>query len=130
VGRRGRPGRQLRFAAEAALDSVCEGELDFSQFTPAEQAYAAFTQQIWSEIERRARRYPRFAEYTDLLRYDYDQLCNVMRYSHLLNAMPELLNLTEHDLYTPHNMHIMICSTFDLMCSPDFDRQDSAGCAR
>ena len=99
-----------------------EGELDFSQFTPAEQAYAAFTRRIWSEIETRARRYPRFAEFADLLRFDYDQLCNVMQYSHLLNAMPELLNLTEHDLYTPHNMHIMICSTFDLMCSPGFDR--------
>jgi hypothetical protein len=51
-------------------------------------------------------------------------LCNVMRYSHLLNGDLNLLNMAEHDLYTPHNMHIMICSTFDLMCSPQFDRRE------
>lgn len=102
----------------------CDRALDFSRFTPGEQAYAEFTQRIWTEIERRARRYPRFDEFAGLFRYDYDQLCNVMQYSHLLNSMPELLNLTEHDLYTPHNMHIMICSTLDLMCSPDFDRRE------
>lgn len=95
---------------------------DFSEFSPAEQAYAEFSCRLWREIEDRARAYPRYAEFADLWRFDYGQLCNVMRYSHLLNDHPELLNLTEHDLYTPHNMHIMICSTLDLMCSPQFDR--------
>jgi hypothetical protein len=94
---------------------------DFSRFPPQQQEYASFTREIWREILHRAERYPRYGEFADLLRYDYRQLCNVMRYSHLLNGHPELLNLTEHDLYTPHNMHIMVCSTFDLMCSPDFD---------
>src|SRR5207253_5772344 len=32
-----------------------------------------------------------------------------------------LLNLTEHDLYLPHNMHMMVSATLDVMCSPDFD---------
>jgi hypothetical protein len=96
-------------------------EVDFSGFPPPAQAYADFSCLLWLEIEARARRYPRFAEFEQLFRFDYGQLCNVMRYSHLLNAMPNLLNLTEHDLYTPHNMHIMICSTLDLMCSPGFD---------
>jgi hypothetical protein len=108
-----------------ALLSVTEGgAADFSAFTPAEQDYAAFTCDVWQEIMRRAERYPRYGEFAELLRYDYRQLCNVMRYSHLLNGHPELLNLTEHDLYTPHNMHIMVCSTFDLTCSPDFDRRE------
>ena len=109
---------------EALLGVTEGGTADFSTFTAAEQEYAAFTCDVWREIMRRAARYPRYSEFADLLRYDYRQLCNVMRYSHLLNRHPELLNLTEHDLYTPHNMHIMVCSTFDLMCSPDFDRSE------
>ena len=55
------------------------------------------------------------------MRYDYLQLFNTMRYSHLLNRNPALLNLVEHDLYLPHNMHMMVSSTLDLMCSPCFD---------
>src|SRR2546421_8332440 len=47
-----------------------------------------------------------------------------MRYSHLINSDVALLNLAEHDLYSPHNMHIMVSATVDLMCSPQFDRNE------
>ena len=47
-----------------------------------------------------------------------------MRYSYLLNRQPELLNMAEHDLYTPHNMHIIVCATIDLTTCPDFDRTE------
>lgn len=97
---------------------------DFRRFSPQWQAYGEFAWEVWQEIMRRAATYPRYQEFRDLLQFDYLQLCNVMRYSHLLNKNPELLNLAEHDLYTPHNMHIMICSTLDLMCSPVFDRSE------
>jgi hypothetical protein len=97
---------------------------DFSRFSPEEQTYAGFTADLWNEIMTRARRYPRYEEFAALLRFDYRQLANVMRYSHLLNGNLHLLNLVEHDVYTPHNMHIMICSTLDLMCSPAFDRRE------
>ncbi|MBW3542628.1 MAG: hypothetical protein KY476_20385 [Planctomycetes bacterium] len=108
------------------LLGVMEGTAvaSFSDCSAAERPYAAFTVRLWKEIESRARRYPRFAEFESLLRFDYRQLANVMRYSHLLNRNLDLLNLSEHDLYTPHNMHIMICSTFDMMCSPGFDRRE------
>ncbi|MBW3596864.1 MAG: hypothetical protein KY475_06255 [Planctomycetes bacterium] len=96
------------------------GEADLTPYSSREREYAQFTCDLWREIMRRVRRLPRFAEFEDLLRFDYLQLCNVMRYSHLLNRHPELLNLVEHDSYTPHNMHIMICSTIDVMASPDF----------
>ncbi len=99
-------------------------EADLRNVSPAEQEYAQFTVDVWQEIRRRAEQLPRYAEFQDILRFDYLQLGNVMRYSHLLNAHLDLLNLAEHDLYTPHNMHIMICSTFDVMASPDFDRRD------
>lgn len=97
---------------------------DFSAFDEPTRRYASFTQSLWNEIQTRAKAYPLYDEFAPLLRFDYLQLSNVMRYSQLLNANPELLNLVEHDLYTPHNMHIMICSTFDLMCAPSFVRDE------
>jgi hypothetical protein len=102
-----------------------EQSVDFAEFPPEEQAYARFTQRVWDEVHARLQRYPRYEEFSDQLDYDYRQLANVMRYSHLSNARPELLNLVEHDLYTPHNMHIMVCATIDMMCSPQFDRLET-----
>jgi hypothetical protein len=95
-------------------------------FAPHQRAYAGFTLDVWEEIQRRVRAFPRYAEFAELLRFDYRQLFNVMRYSRLLNEYPEMFNLVEHDLYTPHNMHMMISATMDLMCSPAFDRSELA----
>jgi hypothetical protein len=92
--------------------------------SPSQQAYAQFTAAVWNEIERRAGRLPRFHEFAELWRYDYLQLLNTMRYSHLLNENLAMLNLVEHDLYSPHNMHMMVSATLDLMCSPEFDRME------
>lgn len=92
-----------------------------SHFSPDEQEYVRFTAEVWDEIQRRVGRYVLFDEYADLLRYDYRQLLNTMRYAHLLNGNPALLNLAEHDLYLPHNMHMMVSATIDLMCSPEFN---------
>ncbi|HEX6984828.1 MAG TPA: hypothetical protein VF170_05600, partial [Planctomycetaceae bacterium] len=97
---------------------------DLSGCPAADRAYAEFTCDLWREIVTRCEGFPRYAEFARLLRFDYLQLCNVMRYSHLLNGQLDLLNLAEHDVYTPHNMHIMVCSTIDLMCSPSFDRSE------
>ncbi len=113
---------ELLEALLGLLNGESAGEL--SRFPPEVRGYAGFTAELWQELNRRARRYPRYAEFAALLRFDYQQLANVMRYSHLLNGNLDLLNLAEHDLYTPHNMHIMICSTWDLMCSPAFDRTE------
>lgn len=97
---------------------------DFSEFPPQERAYAEFTVELWQEIISRASRFPCYPEYARLLEFDYQQLFNVMRYSHLVNENLSLLNLAEHDLYTPHNMHMMISGTLDLMCSPDFNTDE------
>jgi hypothetical protein len=99
-------------------------QTDLSEFPPDQRAYAQFTAEVWQEIQKRARRYPHFEEYAGLLRYDYLQLLNTMRYAHLLNQNLALLNLAEHDLYSPHNMHMMVSATLDLMCSPGFDRSE------
>jgi hypothetical protein len=96
--------------------------IDLTQLPQEQQTYARFTTEVWNEIQTRARRFPCFEEYAQLLRYDYLQVFNTMRYSHLVNRHLELLNLIEHDLYLPHNMHMMVSATLDLMCSPHFDR--------
>jgi len=94
---------------------------DLHGFSVEEQAYAQLVLELWREIHARAHCYPRYEEFAAVLRYDYMQLFNTMRYSHLLNRNPALLNVVEHDLYLPHNMHMMVSATLDLMCSPFFD---------
>lgn len=96
----------------------------FADYPADQRAYAELAVAVWDEIVARARRNPMFDQYAKALDYDYAQLFNVMSYSHLANEYIELLNLAEHDLYTPHNMHMIISSTLDLMCSPDFDRNE------
>lgn len=95
-----------------------------SGFDADERRYLQFAGELQHELAERTRSLPHFAEFASLLRFDYLQLANAMRYSHLLQASPYLLNSTEHDLYTPHNMHIMACLTFDLMGSDTFDRAE------
>lgn len=97
---------------------------DFSTFLPEQQAYADTLGRVWETIMTRARCYPRFEEYRELLRFDYMQLLNTMRYSQMINRDPRVLNIIEHDLYLPHNMHMMISGTLDLMCSPSFERAE------
>jgi hypothetical protein len=86
--------------------------------------YHRFTLEVWSEIMRIASTFPRFDELSQVFEFDYRQLLNTMRYAYLVNRLPELLNPVEHDLYQPHNMHMMISGTLDLMCSPGFNRQE------
>jgi hypothetical protein len=111
------------------LDQLLAVPFDDSRATlanvrPEDRAYAEFTLDLWQEIKRRTKLLPLFNQYANVWRYDYLQLFNGMRYSHLLNSDVALLNLAEHDLYSPHNMHIMVSSTVDLMCSPQFDHNE------
>ena len=101
--------------------TLSDNPSDWRVFTNEEEKYATFSKSVWDEVQRRVERFPRYDEFGDLLRYDYLQLMNTMRYAHLLNRFPSLLNLAEHDLYMPHNMMMMICATMDAMCSPEFD---------
>ena len=99
-------------------------QLVFDDFSAQQQAYARTTRRVWEAITDRVRDYPRYDEFQELLRFDYLQLLNTMRYSHLVNHRLALLNLVEHDLYLPHNMHMMISGTIDLMSSPSFEEED------
>jgi len=86
--------------------------------------YVELTIEVWQEVQSRVRDLPRHTEFARLLRYDYRQLMNTMRYAHLLNEHPALLNLAEHDLYLPHNMHMMVSATMDVMASESFAAEE------
>jgi len=86
----------------------------------AEREYVEVTRRLWLEYEARVRQYPQYSVYERLWRFDLLQFLNTMRYAHLVNSQPGLLNLAEHDVYTPHNMLMVSFSTLDLMCVAHF----------
>jgi len=111
----------LNCLIEATFES---GSRDFRRLNPGYIAYAELTCRVWDEFQLRVTGYPRFEEFRELLDYDNRQIMNTMVYSQLVNADVGLLNLEEHDVYSPHNMQMISFATIDLMCSPDFDHGD------
>lgn len=110
---------------EALLDPSARGRLSgLEGLSKHERDYAALTWRVWDEFYARIQHYPRRQEFAELLNFDLLQLDNTLRYSHLLNEQLNLLNLAEHDLYSPHNIMMVCFATLDLMCSPDFPRSE------
>jgi hypothetical protein len=96
------------------------GDPGFDQFPPFERRYGEFTREVWAEIWRRANRYPCYDPYSPLLQFDLVQLFNTVHYSHLVNSNPYILNVVEHDDYSPQGMGLLSFAMIDLMCSPTF----------
>jgi hypothetical protein len=106
------------------LLGLLAGSTSLSAFEGEKLRYAQFTKYVWEAILGGARRLPCYAAYRDLFEYDYLQLFNTMRYASLIGRRLALINLAEHEVYCPHNMHMMIFSTLDLMCSPQVDASE------
>jgi hypothetical protein len=96
------------------------GTPDLTAFDTVDREYGEFTFRVWREFWARVEEYPCFHVFRDLLCYDLEQLFNTVRYSELVNRNLCLLNLVEHDLYSPHGMMITAFATMDLMCAPGF----------
>ncbi len=90
------------------------------RLSAAARRHAEVTRALWTEYLARTASYPCYQTFEPVLRYDLLQFFNTMRYSHLVNGRPYLLNMVEHDLYTSHNMMMVSFATLDLMCSPGF----------
>ncbi len=90
------------------------------QLSAPAKKHADLTHELWTEYWARTSSYPCYANFEPVLRYDLLQFFNTMRYSHLVNGRPYLLNMVEHDLYTSHNMMMISFATLDLMCSERF----------
>jgi len=89
-------------------------------FSSRDRRCAEVTFELVQIYESRVSLYSLYEVYKRLLQFDLLQYFNTMRYSCLLNENLSLLNVTEHELYLPHAMHMMSFSTLDLMCTPDF----------
>ena len=60
--------------------TLSDNPSDWRVFTNEEEKYATFSKSVRDEVQRRVERFPRYDEFGDLLRYDYLQLMNTMRY--------------------------------------------------
>ncbi|HVC95552.1 MAG TPA: hypothetical protein VND64_17790 [Pirellulales bacterium] len=109
---------------EELLKITAGGQADLRGLAPADRDYANFTGELWRTYWDRVREYPLFESYHELLRYDLAQLFNTVRYSQLLKNNLCLLNLVEHDHYSPQGMGVMTFATLDLMCSPGFQERE------
>jgi hypothetical protein len=93
-------------------------------FTASERRYGQLACDVWSAFWSRVKRYPCYDPYAALLQFDLAQLFNTVRYSHLVNSNPYILNVVEHDDYSPQGMGLLSFAMVDLMCSPDFNVTD------
>jgi hypothetical protein len=85
--------------------------------------YLNVTKKIWLDCIDSIRHYPRFKEFEDLFYFDLDKTMYSMRYSFLANQMG-INNLLEDEMYIPHGCMAILHADMDLMCSPDFDKEE------
>lgn len=97
-----------------------ETEPDFDEC----REHLRVTSELWNEYRQRVRALPDFRKLEPVWRFDLDQFFTAMKYAQLVNTLPELINPTEHDVYTPHNMLMVSFGTLDLMCSPEVPMQE------
>jgi len=114
-------GRLLDALLEMTYWAPCDS---LQRLSAVERTHAELTRAAWLEYRERIAGYPCYETFEPVLRYDLLQFLNTMRYSHLVNGRPYLLNMVEHDLYTSHNMMVVSFATLDLMCSPEFPRSE------
>ena len=122
IADREQDSEMLQMAMSLGFDDWPMERLTF--WSGRRREYLEMIASVWNEVWGRCARYPRFAEFEQLLRFDTEQVFNSMRHSLLANQRPEILNVIENDLYQPHNMQIMFMASVDLCASPAFDIDD------
>ncbi len=86
-----------------------------------QQKYLKSAQKVWDILEKEIRKYPRYEKFEELLKFDYQQVLNSLKFGYLLNKNLYLLNSDECEIYLPYNMQVFVNCDFDLMCLPNFD---------
>lgn len=98
--------------------------IEDKNLTEHEYLYRQVVAELWGDYVSRVSQLPHFREYEPLWQFDLGQFFNAMRYGHLANRFPALLNSTEHDVYSPHNMLMVSFSTLDLMASSPLPEEE------
>jgi len=89
-----------------------------------DREYAAVGEEVWTAIEAKFDRAPRYDEFAEQFEFEFRQAMESMEYSRLTMDYEGIANLTETWLYGPHNMMIHAFGDVDLMFSPSFSRED------
>lgn len=85
--------------------------------------YLEVTRKIWLECMKSIKHYPRYNEFKELFFFDLDQVLDSARYSFLVNTM-EIDNELENRLYIHHGTMVIMHLDMDLMCSPNFNKNE------
>ena len=85
--------------------------------------YLEVTRKIWMDVINSIKKYPRYDEFKELFFFDLEQSFDSMRYSFLVNTI-KINNELEDRLYIPHGVMVILHTDMDLMCSPNFDKNE------
>ncbi len=99
-------------------------QINFSEFLQKDKDYLDLIEKLWKFLNRTIKTYPRYKEFKEFFLYDYQQFLNSMKYSYLINKNPHSINSTECEIYSAHNMQVIIALTIDLMCSSRFNNRE------
>lgn len=98
--------------------------IELEGLTDIEKKYLLFTIKIWSQIEKRIKKFPRYKEIKGIFEFDVMQLLNAVRYGQFITQNVYCINETEYWVYFPQSMQIIINSDLDLMCTPKFNLKE------
>jgi len=106
-----------KFLLNKAINIPCNGR------KPYFNNYLNITNKIWNDIINSITKYPRYSDFKDIFYFDLNQFLNSVNYGYILNTT-KLNNEFENNLYSYHNMMIMIFLDMDLMCSLSFNEDE------
>lgn len=92
-----------------------QDRLEFEKFSSENKKYLVFSLKLWKNISKQIKSCPNYTELREVFNYDVGQVLNTMKYSHLVNSNPHLINKTEYWLYLPNNMAFMIGLTINML---------------
>jgi hypothetical protein len=90
-------------------------------FDRERRRYLELVHASWLELWSRMEQYPRWGEFCDDIRFDYDGVIRCLWHSLRVNLSPARINVAEHDIHQPANMAMVYMAMLDLTCSPEFD---------
>lgn len=80
--------------------------------------------ELWDHFQKDVSKYPRYKEFKDIFKYDFNQMTNSVRFCYLMNKNPEYMNLQEIEIFESYNMIVFLLNGIDLMASPKFEIED------